>query len=157
MPTAALPVIPVHIKAYPRLTLGAWFWQHRCSFRHLIRGSLAFISSKHTWQFKDCLFPIAHDNCSLQMPHRVVWFQLLVAETERPTLIFNIAWKAHAFLHDTRAKRVGVSAKWAIDHLETDQWFQQVHDRHGYNASLASPWPLSKGDCFYWIVLSMSW
>lgn len=49
---------------------------------------------------------IAHDNCSLQKPHREVWFQLLVVETERPTLIFNTAQKAHAFLHDARATRV---------------------------------------------------
>jgi hypothetical protein len=44
---------------------------------------------------------IAHDLYSEQKPHWVVWFQLLVAETERPTLIFNTAWKAYALLHDT--------------------------------------------------------
>ncbi len=35
--------------------------------------------------------------------HRVVWFQLLVAETEMPTLIFSTARKAFTFLHDTLA------------------------------------------------------
>src|ERR1700730_9513339 len=35
------------------------------------------------------------------MPHKVVWFRLLVAETEKPTPISDAAGKASAFLHDT--------------------------------------------------------